>query len=855
MPPFSLSLSLSPSPFLSLSVSLSLFFRTLYFSSFQNPGHILGVKQIIGIDSRADSRIDPRIDRPVGYHPRPISPNGSTQTPVLLSSGLLYGINGNSINQNQNQNQNSAVNASVGSRSNFSAIGSNVTVCNALGSQGGSMNERDEMIDGLGRAIRGSSRLSSFSSTSASSSGTAAPVAVTSSSSSYDITAYNELRAQALRIRSGGGTQGSVQGQGQGQGQVQNGNINVGSNGNSPVINNNGLGGSGGNINSNNVPQSIALKNTGPLMNVRTGPPVPQTAQSQLQQLHTQLQQSQSQPQSQSHYLTRDHNPQGLTQVRSLHTPYLQGTSPQHYILQPPSQSLSQSQSQSQALSQSPTTTQNQFLSSQNQNQNQNQGGSGLGLSQQQQQLQQQQQQHQQRQQIRSQNRAFAPLGFDDAGRPRNSSILPPGQSQQIFQSQQQLQEQESSRLHHLSQHSQAQYFSNNDYITENDEIIDNSLELSIKAKPFIPQYTSTNMNSTILQSQSHNSSSHMGGSLLHQHLSQGHSFMSNLNSNSSSGNIGNNSGLLTINSNMNNSGISGLGSPSRTTGSSNQSNGLIDPWGSIGLMRPHVPVGDESQNNAVQKRGLVFDKHGSNGLTGVSTMSGNSVSNGSNGMGNINNNNGFNMSLLTSFGGISSPLGTSPGNSSGSHLQHSSQYAHSPPYSILNGIPSDRSTLRDRNTNHSSYSSSPRASGNRGMNSAGDQYGLSNLTNSVDQQDAYSDVPSLLSGLMSNKGSLGGALGSGRESFGSDRFSHSLDSDDSGGVFGIRDSDPYRDQGINHLNGLGSLGGLSRPRPVSEDQFGMALPLPLSSGSVGTLGSNRAFNPNIHNSTQDNSS
>lgn len=127
---------------------------------------------------------------------------------------------------------------------------------------------------------------------------------------------------------------------------------------------------------------------------------------------------------------------------------------------------------------------------------------------------------------MRSLSSGQSPLTWDDNGRPRSNTgtlplPLPPGQSQQVFQSQQQLQEQESSRLHHqslsqslshslsqpaslsqsLSQSQSRQYqfaMNGNRTDVEDEEFIDNSLELSIKAKPFIPQYPSKNSMSPI---------------------------------------------------------------------------------------------------------------------------------------------------------------------------------------------------------------------------------------------------------------------------------------------------------------------------------------------------------------------
>ena len=414
------------------------------------------------------------------------------------------------------------------------------------------------------------------------------------------------------------------------------------------------------------------------------------------------------------------------------------------------------------------------------------------------------------------------------------------------------MQEQESSRLHHLSQpqHSQ-QYISATDFIvSDDDELVDNSLELSIKAKPFIPQYA------TSPQSQSQ-SQIGQSGSLLHQGQSQlqGHGYLSNTNSNTS---LNMNTSLLHgMNNNLNKNVASGIGvlnNNSQSTVPINQSN-IADPWGSIGSIRSQNSLGEDSQNNGQQMRGPIFEKHGNSGISNVNNMGGSLGITGGIGSVVAGSNSGFNISLLSPFGGIASPLGTSPRKDSG----HSTPYSQSSSYSILNGIPSDRNILRDRNPGQSSYSSNLGSSGNRGPPS--DQYGgisNSNLSNNIDTQDTYSDVPSLLSGLMSNKGvlGLGSGISNGCESYSSDRFSRSLDSDDTTAVFGIRDQDPYREQGMNHLSSLGSVGGLGgipRSRIGNEDPFGLITPLP--SGNSGTGLGLRTFQPNINISFPDGNS
>ena len=78
---------------------------------------------------------------------------------------------------------------------------------------------------------------------------------------------------------------------------------------------------------------------------------------------------------------------------------------------------------------------------------------------------------------MRSQNSVFSSAGFDDPSLGRSTHQQPAGQSQQVFHSQQQLQEQESSRLHHQSQQYLFQEYGNDE---------------SAKAKTFNPQYTQT---------------------------------------------------------------------------------------------------------------------------------------------------------------------------------------------------------------------------------------------------------------------------------------------------------------------------------------------------------------------------
>lgn len=171
-----------------------------------------------------------------------------------------------------------------------------------------------------------------------------------------------------------------------------------------------------------------------------------------------------------------------------------------------------------------------------------------------------------------------SPLGWDDNNRLRSIDSSPPGQSQQVFQSQQQLQEQESSRLHHQSQslsqsllQSQSQsrqyQYATNDTSGDDEEFVDNSLELSIKAKPFVPQYSkspATSLPPPMTQSLGMNA------------LQLSHQPQSYLNSNVSAAVLG------------------GLPVPSSS---------MADPWGAVPTQTHTAQHGQRSQ---------VFEKHSS---------------------------------------------------------------------------------------------------------------------------------------------------------------------------------------------------------------------------------------------------
>ena len=158
-----------------------------------------------------------------------------------------------------------------------------------------------------------------------------------------------------------------------------------------------------------------------------------------------------------------------------------------------------------------------------------------------------------------------SPLSWDDNARLRSIDPSPPGQSQQVFQSQQQLQEQESSRLHHQSQSRQYQYVTN-DTNGDEDEYVDNSLELSIKAKPFVPQYSKSPASSLPMPPP-------MTQGLKMSTLQLSHQPQSYLNSNSSAAVLG---GLPV-------------------------SNSMSDPWGSVPTQTHTAQHGQRSQ---------VFEKH-----------------------------------------------------------------------------------------------------------------------------------------------------------------------------------------------------------------------------------------------------
>lgn len=392
--------------------------------------------------------------------------------------------------------------------------------------------------------------------------------------------------------------------------------------------------------------------------------------------------------------------------------------------------------------------------------------------------------------QLRPQNMAFAPLGFDDTGRPRNSHSLPAGQSQQVFQSQQQLQEQESSRLHH-----QSQQYALNGYSSEDDDFSDPSLELSVKAKPFIPQYMSPSTKS---------SNSPIAIPVLHSHLGMGSSSRSQGYLNMTGGNMNNSNSINGHTLSSNSLSIPG---------------GMMDTWGSIGHSRSSnlsnvssnsmgagsaqglgsAPLGMEMQLNQLsqsrvgqvqnQGQGQIFEKHlGSSGGSG------------------------FNLSVMSSISNNSSP-NPNPNLQMTRSMPPSPQFSQ---YSYLGSHSSDRTSQGSGSIN-TSYSSTPGSSRGRGITSL-DLLG-------VEQDRPYSEVmPSLLSGLLtsnSNSSAISGntSLGA-RDNYSiSDRYSVSIDSDDN--MRGLesrdqsllsrlrqgKDQDPFGTASLPHPGGR-SFGG-----------------------------------------------
>jgi hypothetical protein len=364
--------------------------------------------------------------------------------------------------------------------------------------------------------------------------------------------------------------------------------------------------------------------------------------------------------------------------------------------------------------------------------------------------------------QLRPQNMAFAPLGFDDTGRPRNSHSLPAGQSQQVFQSQQQLQEQESSRLHH-----QSQQYAFNGYSSEDDDFSDPSLELSIKAKPFIPQYMAPSTK---------NSNSPIAIPVLHSHLGMGSSSRSQGYQNMTGGSMNSSN---TINGHT-------LSSKSLSLPGA-----LMDTWGSIGPSRSSS-LGNASSNSmgagSTQGQGLGSTPLGMemqlNQAHLISQSRGGQVQN--QGQGQVfekhlgsSGGNGFNMSGMSSLSNNSS---SNPNLQMARSMPPSPQFSQ---YSCLGSHSSDR-TAQGSGSINTTYSSNPGSSRIRGIAS------LDLL--SADQERSYSEgMPSLLSGLLTNTSAVSENTTAGaRDSYSiPDRYSVSLDSDDN--MRGMES----RDQGI----------------------------------------------------------
>jgi hypothetical protein len=355
--------------------------------------------------------------------------------------------------------------------------------------------------------------------------------------------------------------------------------------------------------------------------------------------------------------------------------------------------------------------------------------------------------------QLRPQNMAFAPLGFDDTGRPRNSHSLPAGQSQQVFQSQQQLQEQESSRLHH-----QSQQYAFNGYSSEDDDFSDPSLELSVKAKPFIPQYMAPSTKS---------SNSPITIPVSHSHLGMGNSSRSQGYLNMTSGSMNNSNSINghTLSSNS----LSLPGS-------------MMDTWGSIGSSRSSG-LGNVSSNSigvgSTQSQGLGSTPLGMemqlNQAHLMSQSRGGQVQNQGQSQGQAfekhlgsSGGSGFNLSGMSSLSNNSSP---NPNLQMARSMPPSPQFSQ---YSCLGSHSSDRTSQGSGSIN-TTYSSNPGSSRIRGIASL-DLLG-------ADQERSYSEgMPSLLSGLLTSNSSAvtGNTTVGARDGYSmTDRYSVSLDSDD----------------------------------------------------------------------------
>jgi hypothetical protein len=614
--------------------------------------------------------------------------------------------------------------------------------------------------------------------------------------SSYDVNAYNELRAQAIRMRAGiHGNNNHAPNNLVGNGSHSSGNASYA---NANNINNGSMNSMSTGIRSGN--DQLRGPST-PVGGMGAGA-VNQNLQMPQRQQQVQQRQQQQQQQQPQNFDYSSTNPQRINQQYG----------------RPPSQS-------------------DQFT------------------RQLQQQQQQQQLQQQQLQQLRSQSLSKSPLGWEENIRSRTQQPLAsqlirtkPGQSQQIFQSQQQLQEQESSRLHHeqrqqqqhqqqqrqqqlqlqqqlqhqqshqqsLSQSQSQQYQYNkeieNDYKneynknnnnypkdtneplsqlrqysydkdhsdsfeggnecnSEDDEFEeDNEGELSIKAKPFVPFSSKPSRSIIEPPSPSRSNNINAGSSVSSSHsLSQQYNMFSSLSSKPDmNGMMSRGPGLSGGMAGGDREGLEGIQRRRGVVG-----NGGGDSWFSQGNSNPQTGVNQQALLPG--QRMPVFDKH-------------------KNGNGNVV----FDKHRLSNptqpqppFNSMLSSPQREPYNQISSSLP---SYGQSSPFS---SIANSHST--DRSNNDAPRSQPPSNLGPLSLHGLNlDSYGLD-----LD----YEDSPSVLSSLLMRKSPS-------RTDVGSDRFSsHSSgDANDQGFLRRdssreFRDQDPYRDLSNNSAgDSFGSL-------------------------------------------------
>ena len=364
---------------------------------------------------------------------------------------------------------------------------------------------------------------------------------------------------------------------------------------------------------------------------------------------------------------------------------------------------------------------------------------------------------------MRSQNSVFSSAGFDDPGLGRSTHQQPAGQSQQVFHSQQQLQEQESSRLHHQSQQYLFQEYGNDE---------------GAKAKTFNPQYTPTKSSNNFFGA----SPSHAQHSQYSNKLQQGYSSGAVKNMNIAVSKGVPPQGILPQNWEQS--------SPFRAQGSDGRGQSMLHgSLNGIGVgMDPQLSQQGQSQGQHFQDsraQGGLGQGQGHSG--GQSNRAGYPFDNfQSNGTGN-----GFDATLLSSMMSnspsslsatrSSQRLTSQPSDAVGSHhLSNSNSYSHS------------HSLGSNSNSNYPSSSIGRSLSGG-----AMTSMDLSDLDELADRRNFHLDNTSL------NKNSIG----LGRDArddgnfFSTERFTHSLDSDDHGhSFFNHRDREHPRVPG-NDIN------------------------------------------------------